>query len=171
VLQRFDRLAERCLADLSADGAADERVIVERALEMRYRGQSYELLIPWRETLVATVDALHHEHERRFGYANPHAVVEVVNAHVTARAQHESVPLPEIEAGPGAAPVSRVDAWFDGRQHTTPVYPMEALVRGQGISGPAILAGQYMTLLVPPGSEGSVDRFGNVYVPVTDRRR
>jgi N-methylhydantoinase A len=170
LLQRFDRLAERCLADLSMDGAAAEHVIVERALDMRYRGQSYELLIPWRETLTATVDALHHEHERRFGYANPHAVVEAVNAHVTARSLHENVPLPEIEIEPEAAAVREVDAWFDGRRHLTPLYPMEALVRGQRIAGPAIVAGQYMTLLVPPSAEGSVDRFGNVYVPVAEGR-
>ncbi len=42
----LERLAERARADLLAEGLADEEMVLQPALDMRYAGQSYELTIP-----------------------------------------------------------------------------------------------------------------------------
>ena len=45
---RFARLGREASAALLADGHAGERLTLLPALDLRYRGQSYELSIPWR---------------------------------------------------------------------------------------------------------------------------
>lgn len=183
--QRFATLADGCLAELDENSRALEstlgsqdgdaamggnphmRYSVHPAVDMRYRGQSYELLIPWQGTIAATAEAFHREHERRFGYARPDGAVEVVNAVVTAREQTAGFALPELPVGDAPfAPLRNVEAWFDGQPYTTALYLMEQVARDQQIDGPAILAGEYATVLIPPGAAAHVDRFGNIHIPL-----
>ena len=181
----YQTLADRCVEDfLSSDTGQSsiqqgervrhaptrtEELLAGRcefdwAFDMRYRGQSYELPIAWRGSLQASAAAFHQEHGRRFGYADPNAAVEVVSMSVTMRDAPNAVVLPEMEPGEPTAPLATVGAWFDGQQYTTPVYALEALARDQEITGPAILAGEYATLVVPPDVSAQVDRFGNIHV-------
>lgn len=183
--QHFETLAGGCLTELTENSRAlasvvgegsDEaaqrvdpriRYTVQPALDLRYRGQSYELLIPWQGNLTATAGAFHREHERRFGYARPDGTVEIVNAIVTAREHTTGFALPELAAGVApAAPLRTVEAWFDGQPHATALYLMEQMARDQRIDGPAILAGEYATVLIPPGNTAHVDRFGNIHIPL-----
>jgi N-methylhydantoinase A len=183
--RRFADLADGCLVELeensraleSMPGSQDDeaglsddprrRYAVQPALDMRYRGQSYELLIPWQGDVAATADAFHREHERRFGYARPDGVVEVVNAVVTARERAEGFALPELPEGAApSAPLRTVEAWFEGQPSATALYLMEQVARDQRIDGPAILAGDYATVLIPPDATAHVDRFGNIHIPL-----
>ncbi len=70
---------------LEAEGVAAPRI--EAALDMRYRGQSYELTVtlPTPITvrhLVDATNAFHAAHEQRYGYAMPDEPVNVVNLRV-----------------------------------------------------------------------------------------
>jgi len=167
--ERLERLRQVCLAEMAADGDghSDETLVTEPALELRYRGQSYELIVAWQGSLDATAAAFHREHERRFGYADPARAVEVVNTHVAVRAVNRGVPLPELPQDAAAPPMQTTEAWFGGQAHPTGVYALDALARDQRIAGPAILAGAYTTVLIPPGDTASIDRFGNVHVTLT----
>lgn len=184
--QRFATLADGCLAELDENSRALENMLsgrneeaaqisdphtrytVHPALDLRYRGQSYELLIPWQGDIAATAAAFHREHERRFGYAHTDGVVEVVNAIVTARERTAGFALPELaEGGAPSAPLRGVEAWFEGHLHATALYLMEQVARDQQIDGPAILAGEYATVLIPPGTTALVDRFGNIHIPLS----
>jgi len=164
----FARLGQDASAALLADGHAGESLTMLPALDLRYRGQSYELSIPWAGDGAATSAAFHAEHERRFGYADPARAVEVVNAHVTARALNPGFPLPELPRGAPEAPERRVTAWFDGRLHETAVYRMARLRRDQRIAGPAILADDFATVLIPPGTTAHSDRFGTIHVALAE---
>ncbi len=124
-------------------------------------------MVAWQGSLDATAAAFHREHERRFGYADPARAVEVVNAHVAVRAVNGGVPLPELPQGAAAPPMQTTAAWFGGQAHPTGVYALDALARDQRIAGPAILAGAYTTVLIPPGDTASIDRCGNVHVTLT----
>ncbi len=169
IRERLHRLAERCSAELLADGHTPDSLVAEATLDMRYHGQSYELPIAWQDTHEATAEAFHREHGRRFGYADPGGTIEVVNASVTVRAVNPGFPLPEQTAREAARPVRSVEAWFSGARHTTEVYLIDALAPEQHVAGPAILAGDYTTVLVPPGATARMDRFGNVHIPLSIR--
>src|SRR5579872_4548145 len=54
---------------------------IERSADLRYRGQSYELNVPW----PGAARAFHREHARVYGYATPEREIEVVTIRVRAR--------------------------------------------------------------------------------------
>jgi N-methylhydantoinase A len=164
---QLTRMADACRARLLADDLSGDAhslsLQVDRQVELRYVGQSYELTLPWQGESAAAA-AFHAAHERRFGYADPTRAIEVVNAAVTARALNPGFSLPEVPSGPPAAPLRMIRAWFAGAPHPTSVYPFEALRQGQEIAGPAILAGEHATALVPPGATARVDQHGNARI-------
>lgn len=158
------RMEDICRDRLLADEHAAETLRSERSVELRYAGQSYELPLPWQRERAAVASAFHHEHERRFGYADPTRPIQVVNAVVTARALNPGFALPDASAGPPAVALRTAAAWFDGAPHPTALYRFEALAQGQEVAGPAILAGEYATALVPPGAAARIDRYGNARI-------
>lgn len=158
------RMEDTCRARLLADGHLIGTLRAERAVELRYFGQSYELSLPWRGSRMVAAEDFHAAHERRYGYADRLRPIEVVNAAVTARALNPGFALPEAPAGPPAVPLRTVAAWFEGAPHPTPMYRFEALAQGQEIAGPAILAGDYATALAPPGATARIDHHGNARV-------
>ena len=139
-------------------------IVIERTMDLRYRGQSYELPIGWTGAVATTIEAFHREHEQRFGYADLSASVEAVTMRVFARALNPGFPLPSALEGPPAAAIAEVNAWFEGEPLPTLVYQMESLTAGQEISGPAILAADYATTLLPAGTRATIDHYGNAHV-------
>ena len=167
--RRLGQLAEEATGELRAAEQApsqESEIHIERTLDLRYRGQSYELPVEWTGAVATTVEAFHREHEQRFGYADQSADIEAVTMRVVARALNPGFPLPLAPEGNPTPPVSKVNAWFDGEPQPTPIYQMEALTVGQEIAGPAILSGDYATTLLPPGARATVDRFGNARIPL-----
>ncbi|RME72830.1 MAG: hydantoinase/oxoprolinase family protein, partial [Chloroflexi bacterium] len=77
-------LEQQALADLAAEGLPAEQIHLERLVDMRYRGQSYELTIPLRAGFAAD---FHDAHRQTYGYARPDAAVEVVNLRLRAVGQ------------------------------------------------------------------------------------
>src|SRR5258708_2137907 len=81
----FGRLSGEALMDLKRDGFADAHIRLERALDMRYAGQGYEITLPCRD------DALHRHgiaglrqgfddmHKQMFGHMAPDQPVEVIS--------------------------------------------------------------------------------------------
>ena len=163
----FAPLLEQGLNDIMAEGFAREDVRLEQALDLRYKGQSFELVVPIESYDVAeAVRKFHAAHERRYGYARPDAPVELVNVRVTARGirprpQPVDVP-PAPTPDPGEAVVGRTRIRFSGAWHDAPVYERGLLLPGHEIVGPALIAQEDATTVVPPGWQGRVDRWLNV---------
>jgi len=74
---------------------------LERFADMRYRGQSYELTVPWGGDF-------HAAHERVYGYSDPKRPVETVTLRVRAVVK---TPKPAIKAGDAPR------VWTGGRKH------------------------------------------------------
>ena len=71
----FAELETRAREDLAAEGFAQAQL--ERSVDLRYTGQSYEINVPWRER--AAFDATH---DRIYGYAHAGREVETVAVRV-----------------------------------------------------------------------------------------
>ena len=127
-LVALEREAE---ALLRAEGYR-EAVAMDRGVDLKYEGQSFELTIPvapdWRG--AADVDALAaafaREHERTYGHAAAGDPIQVVNLRVTARlvrpAARRAVRLASERAAPGGGTRR---AYF-GREHGTLATPVLA---------------------------------------------
>ena len=138
---------------------------MERRLDARYVGQSYELSISGEDLAPEVVStALHEAHGKRFGYSSPHASVEIVNVRVIAVGETDKPVLPyrEPEAVGRPSSLSQVSVYGDGTAIETQVYERTTLLPGTEIQGPAILIQTDTTTWVPAEWIGRVDGWYNV---------
>jgi N-methylhydantoinase A len=160
---RGERLAEqvRALAEEAGEGLGGGHS-VEVVYEMRYRGQSFELDVEGelRPDLGRLSEDFAAEHERRYGYRDPDAHVELVGVRVAA-----SEPAGDLRPRPGAGELSRSSrrARFGGEWVETEVIAGEPPA-GTELSGPAVLELPETTLVVPPGARAEVDEHGTIDV-------
>jgi N-methylhydantoinase A len=144
----------RAVAEL-AHARDDEEV--RAAADLRYAGQSFELLIPFEEPGELAA-AFHGEHERRYGHADPERPIELVTLRAAAVQPGAPVSLSatgDVERG------TRTIRW-EGAQLTADVLTGTGLPRGTTVTGPAVIEFPETTCLVPPGWAGEADEHGIV---------
>jgi N-methylhydantoinase A len=137
-----------------------------RSVDLRYRGQGYELNIPYGPDMVS---AFHSLHERRYGFANHDRPVDIVNIRVRIAASAEAFnpPRQEIIEGDGSsAIVGTRNVYFDGKPHSTRLYERDALHAGDTFAGPAIISEYSSATILPPGDVLRVDAFKNLVIEV-----
>jgi N-methylhydantoinase A len=167
----FDRLSAENRAVLRAEGIADPQV--EASLDLRYRGQSYELNVPLStpissQTVADAVAAFHALHDQRYGYASAGEAVDVITLRVqgigpgtTPELRHE----PPGDADPRAAHIGVRPVWFhhNGAQ-STDCYLRPKLQPGNRFVGPAMIYQFDTTIVVPPGWQIRVDGWRNLWL-------
>jgi N-methylhydantoinase A len=169
VFAGLDALEQAAGARLASEGYAPDRVVLERFLDLRYRGQSSELRIPLDG--VSTADALSDaaarfeaEHQRVYGHHDGIERIELVNLRVVARAVREKLVRRHInQTGPHSGSTR---AAFFGRQHgmlNTRVIGRDQLT-AEPQSGPLIVEEYDATTIVPPGWSARRDSLGNILV-------
>jgi N-methylhydantoinase A len=161
----WSELTARAVAEMTEDGIEASRVRYERALDLRYLGQSYELTVPVDRLDVGTVlDRFHRAHAERYGHSAPDRPVEAVQARLKASAPGYRVEPPLVPAGPrdpDDARIGRQIVWF-GEPYPTAVYDRARLRAGNVIEGPAVVVQLDATSVIPPHWSGRVDRWGNL---------
>jgi N-methylhydantoinase A len=164
----FAEMETAARQQLEREGFASQQQKLLRSLDLRYRGQAFELNIPAAETelVLDPIEAdFHRQHRDTYGHANPGAAIELVNARLTA---YGLVPKPAAErhAAPDAelegALVERRPVWFEGRAQDCPVWDRDRLPDGAELRGPAIVEEFGATTVVPPGWRGAMDAHGNL---------
>ncbi|HEX3560002.1 MAG TPA: hydantoinase/oxoprolinase family protein [Pyrinomonadaceae bacterium] len=150
---------------LRREGFATARQRHARTIAARYKGQSFELEIPWGRRIVAR---FHREHEARYGYAQTADMIEVVSARLRSTGLVEKPwdARPRRERAPGsvAAPHRTARVHFDERPLVTAVYRREDLRVGARLRVPCVVAEYSSTTLVPAGVRAGVDARGNIII-------
>jgi N-methylhydantoinase A len=134
---------------------------VRGAADLRYAGQSFELLIPFGDGDLA--EAFHAEHERRYGHADPDRPVELVTLRAAAVRPGADVRLSasgDVERG------RRAIRW-DGETVEAEVLTGTGLPPGTRVTGPAVVEFPETTCLVPPGWAGAADGHGILRLEAT----
>jgi N-methylhydantoinase A len=169
----FDLLAQRAAVEMTADGYPSERVMMQPALDMRYKGQSHELTVrlPAEVSLAAVLELFHTAHEQRYGYRQPEEKVEIVTVRLTAVAAGSP---PEFESQsltpsqPERALIGRKEVWFNQRPVETNQYDRSLLQPGDTFEGAAVIYQYDTTTVIPPDWRVRVDLFGNLVVEVVE---
>ena len=165
IAELFSALESQGLDDLALEGIDPGSMIMERSLDMRYKGQSYEITVPLVDDYV---EAFHLLHERLYGHCDRDRLVEIVNVRLRAR----GLPArPGLEKQPGSGPALHPDAvlgeksvTFDGESFTTRILSRERLHPRNVVEGPALLVEYSSTIVIPPTADGTVDEFGNLLI-------
>jgi N-methylhydantoinase A len=137
------------------------RMRFRHSLDMRYLGQAYELNVP---VTGHVVDAFHRAHERRYGYHNKNADVEIVNVRCRATGITEKAAAAKIAArrGKRLSPPQTMQVVFGGRRQKAAFYQREDFRAGDGFSGPAVVVEYSATTLIPPQWQARVDVYGQL---------
>jgi N-methylhydantoinase A len=170
----FAPLESRAAEELAAEGLGPERTVLERFLDMRYEGQSFEIVTPRTPGAdgATQAEAFHALHERGYGYRNPDKPVRIVNVRLRARGLPEK---PDFEKRPlaGEKPPPEADLGarsviFQGQEHKARVLQREALLPGNRVRGAAVLVEYSSTIFLPPDAVGRVDPWGNIVIEVAE---
>ena len=166
----LQELTATTLEDLASQGYRED-LTVQRAIEMRYLGQNYELEVPVAfdsfdaATTQATWQAFHDMHQARFGFNMPTSAIEVVNFMTTAVSVTAKPALPELAAAAGpAAPTDHRIVVYENGPHETPIYARDDLLCGHRLNGPAVVEEAASVTVLRPGQTLEVDRFGNLLI-------
>src|SRR5258706_1401191 len=139
----------------------------ERSLDLRYRGQGYELNIP--ATGNATT-RFHEEHQRRYGYYHPRKEIELVTVRlrgrIAARKPHATQTWAKRRKSRQSMPVDRARVAFQGKGIATPVYERTSLTPAQSLRGPAVITEYSATTIIPAGKRFHMDRAQNLVIAI-----
>ncbi len=173
IIEVFERL--RCEAEGELHSAFIEQTEHRPWVELRYRGQAYELLLEvgesiWTEGLsrgglLELETRFHAEHRRLYGYALEEHPVEIVSLRLESlgRTPNPALQLWEPEAQRPPQPRTRRKVHFaEIGVLLCPVFARESLPSGAALAGPAVIEGRESTALLPPGWQAKVDGAGNL---------
>lgn len=137
-----------------------------RTIDLRFRGQGYELNLPVTRNLLRDFEA---EHRRRYGYTHATREIELVTLRLrgtlkSSRAQRDAIAPKNAKSGGTAAGETAVI--FAGRKVNAKVYVRNDLRTGRIYRGPAIVTEYSATTIVPHGKKFRVDAASNLIVEI-----
>jgi N-methylhydantoinase A len=173
----FGELESQATRDLRDEGFAPASIGIERALDLRYAGQGYEITIPCDYPLVANSIArlrarFDETHKHMFGHTAPDEPVEIVSYRLRGIGKVPPVALPKhrSEKHPLSDALRETrKARFNGLTLDCPVYQRERLDVGVRFTGPAIVDQLDATTVILPGQIARVDEYRNILIAIGGR--
>jgi N-methylhydantoinase A len=159
----LEKIAARDFRDESWHGSPR----YQRTVDLRYRGQGYELNIPLTKNLLRDFEQ---EHRRRYGYTHPSREIELVTLRLRATIEAKRTHVGMSAVGrPGRAMLGKPSSpdapvQFDGTKLKTKIYSREQLQPRKKYSGPAIITEYSATTVIPPRKRFEIDRAANLIV-------
>jgi len=144
---RFRVLEEQGQSELLAEGIAHADVRSEFSLDLRYRGQSFTLNVPFREGAQAERD-FHAAHRQRFGHRLD-TEVELVNLRVGLSASGSDLSVYDACNTPSGQPLEHTA--LAGVEQPVPVWRRADLAGGPGYSGPLLIVDDVASSWIAPG--------------------
>jgi N-methylhydantoinase A len=161
----FQELEADVEGRLAEEGFGPATVAVQRALDLRYVGQQWDITVQATAFDPRAIrKRFEAEHERLFGHIQPDGPIEITKARVAGFGRLPPLAQQRAEAAPAApAPTSRREAWIDPVQGwaMTPVYGGRDLRPGHRLVGPLVVEEETTTLLAGAADALIVDATGN----------
>ena len=166
-----ESLVEQARKDLLGDGLDPQKAAYVLELDMLYGGQfhvkralSPRLSLHSAEDVRAICNAFNKEFSEAFSpfVVNPEGGIFVESFILKAIVSTPKVELPKLpleKSDPSAArKAERPVYWPEHKDfRATPIFTQESLRPGNVIAGPAVIEGEYTTIVVPPSMRFSID--------------
>jgi N-methylhydantoinase A len=169
---QFKKLEAEGQAALEAAGISTDRIVFERAADMRYVGQEHAVAVRMPanvgdESARVEIKRLFDEaHELRYSHSAPEESADIVSLRVSAIGRLGKPQFSQIGQGQRTPPASARrgirSVIFDGAAVEAPVYDRTKLLQGNVINGPAIIEEAASTTVVEPGDTVTVNAFGHL---------
>ncbi|MDC0987381.1 hydantoinase/oxoprolinase family protein [Alphaproteobacteria bacterium] len=163
---------------LRATDIPESRWVFERAADLRYLRQAYELTVPapadavTPETLDALANGFHEKHRQTYGHENRSEIVQMVNLRLTAIGRLEGLDLRQTSAtGSGSSMTGSRKVWFKGTSRIDcAIHDRDKMNAGAEAPGPAVIQAVDTTIVVPPGWTARADDNGYIIMEASDGR-
>jgi N-methylhydantoinase A len=155
------RNAEKGLRDDGWHG----KISCRQSVDVRYRGQGYELNVPYSRHLT---EDFQREHQRRYGYRYHGREIELVTLRLRAKIASPEAKLAPARKAQATRKQERKKApvLFGGKKVFASLYDRDGMPLGKKYSGPAIVTEYSATTVVPPDRFFWLDRVGNLMIAV-----
>jgi len=159
----FEEMEALGAEDFNAEGLEG---LSYRSADLRYKGEGFELNVPFGPEMAAQFHLLH---RRRYGFASESRPLQIVTVRVRMVApaeafEQERQPLRE---GDGIqAMMGQRSVYFEEKFQTTRIYDRDLLLPGDTFSGPAIISEYSSATILPPGDVLRVDDLSNLVIEV-----
>ncbi len=162
----FLPLLKKAKEDITKESSSSQDIFFEQILDMRYKGQSYELPVPltqnpWME--------FHNIHKQAYGYSCPNAPIEIVNLRVRAISRIPSISIKyedKSNPDPSHALIGHRRIVLPYGEVEIPFYQGEKLRPGNIFYGPAIIVREDTTILLEPHDQCAIDNYRNLSISV-----
>jgi len=157
--KRFGQMEREAKKDFP-EGA----LIFERVCEMRYRGQGYEISVPFVNSAESLLNSFNQLHMKLY-YHTQDRPVEIVNLRLRAVLPARKPELPQIPSR-RAEPVFEADIYHGGRKMNCLFYRGQDLGNGSFLRGPSVITSSHGTVYIPPGFVAKVGIYGEIWIEV-----
>ena len=165
IKELFSILEKKAREDLKKEGAED--ILFERYLDMRYKGQSFEVKVPFSQNFIKE---FHNKYEKIYGFKNLDRETQVVNIRLRAIGKTEKPEIEKIEKGSekidNKAILGKTKTVFNGEEIETYIIDRKHLKANNKIDFPSIVVEYSSTIVIPPECFAYVDEFGNLIINV-----
>ncbi len=159
VQREFTRLRQAAERDFRRERWPG-RIQYAASVDVRYRGQGYELNVAFERDLL---NRFHAEHQRRYGYSHSGREVELVTLRLRARVASAAMRWSE-EKGQKTVKAERTSVWLNGRRTLAPIYDRGSLAVAKRYAGPGVITEYSATTVVPDGLRFFRDAAGNLVI-------
>ena len=170
--ETLGRLETSAQEGLMAEGETATQIILQRAVDLRYAGQSSELTLPIVNADIGQPQFFHTlgerfaaDHERTYGHRAPDDPIEIVNIRLTALIPTAKSQFSSFQSRNSQSLIPNRRCYF-GRETgwlEVPVLSREGL-GSEPESGPFIIEEYDTTILVPPRCTAQRDEWGNIVI-------
>ncbi len=152
----FDKLAAQGRTALLSEGVNQNEIKAHPSVDLRYRGQSYAINLPW-QGIHDTTTNFHQRHEDLYGH-RLELPVELVTLRTKVQGDSLKIPLDsELELDQ-----EMTQARLHGCDEVVSIVPRSRLRPGQTLHGPALITETVSTTWLAPGWECQMDESGSL---------
>jgi N-methylhydantoinase A len=163
----FARLEAEASGLLATSASVTRRFEFSHELDMRYRGQAYNLTVPFAprpvtaEAIAAAAEAFEEEHRRLYDYTPTVTETDIVTLRLRALARIPEIDWTVAEDGERAAVAGTRRVYHGGWREWTAA-GREALAQDDTIAAETIIEQEDTTVVIPPGWSGRVGAAGTL---------
>jgi N-methylhydantoinase A len=143
-------------------------VSFQPSVDVRYRGQGYELNLAYTPALLR---AFERAHFRTYGHSYPGRDVELVTLRLRAKIRTAAPGLGFQDHSSVTAPPTFAPVFFGEKPLRNPILSRESLRPGRRHRGPAVITEYSATTLVPPGMPFQLDSGRNLIISIPAQSR
>ncbi len=162
----FSPIVTQGIQEVKKQGVPDDHIEIQRSLDIRYIGQSYELNIPFCNNFL---DIFHETHTSTYGYSYSDKPIEIVNIRLRAIGKVPSICLHSdnhIRINKKPTEKGLIQVVLKEGIELIPLYIYEQLSPGTSFEGPALIVSTDTTILVNHMDHITVDAQQNLLIDI-----